>query len=107
MEKKNIHSNKDFGYRASKDAIFTKHLTDLSDQTNVLQKALANSPGDNLPKIATVPNELDKKLQNFKDHSLQCKRCGRKWIYHGRNPYRARRTYCGTTVIGESPRLDT
>ena len=70
MEKKHTHSNKDFGYSVGKDAIFAKHLTDLSDQINVLQKALANSPGDNLLKIATVPNELDKILQNFKDPSV-------------------------------------
>ena len=55
MEKKHSHSNKDFGYSVGRDANFTKHLTDLSDQINVLQKALANSPGDNLLKIATVP----------------------------------------------------
>ena len=108
MEKKHTHSNKDFGYTVSKDAIFTKHLTDLSDQINVLQKALANSPGDNLLKIATVSNELDKILQNFKDPvSLQCKRCGREWLYHGKNPYRARCTYCGTTVMVGSSRVDT
>ena len=107
MEKKHSHSNKDFGYSVSKDAIFTKHLTDLSDQINVLQKALANSPGDNLLKIATVPNELDKILQNFKDHSLQCKRCGHEWLYHGKNPDRARCTYCGTTVMVGSSRVDT
>jgi hypothetical protein len=65
MEKKHTHSNKDFGCSVGKDAIFTKHLTNLCDQINALQKVLANSPGDNLPKIATVPNELYKILQKF------------------------------------------
>ena len=40
MEKNHTHSNKDFGYSVRNDAIFTKHLTDLGDQINVLQKAL-------------------------------------------------------------------
>jgi hypothetical protein len=102
MEKKHSHSNKDFGYLVGRDAIFTKHLTDLCDQINALQKALANSPGDNLLKIATVSNELDKIFQNFKDHSLQCKRCGHEWLYHGKNPDRARCIYCGTTVMAGS-----
>ena len=107
MEKKHSHSNKDFGYTASKDAIFTDHLTDLSDQINVLQKALANSRGDSLLKIATVSNELDKILQNFKDHSLQCKRCGHEWLYHGKNPDRARCTYFASTVMVGTSRVDT
>ena len=67
MKKKQPHSNKDFGYSVGNDAIFTKHLTDLNDQINILQKALANSHGDNLLKIATVSNELDRILQNFND----------------------------------------
>ena len=47
-------------------------------------------------------------LQNLKDPvRLQCKRCGREWMYHGRNPYRARCTYCGTTVMVGSSRVDT
>jgi ribosomal protein L37E len=29
---------------------------------------------------------------------LQCQRCGRQWIYHGRNPYFALCTFCKTTV---------
>jgi hypothetical protein len=65
MEKKHTHSNKDFGYSVGKDAIFTKHLTNLSDQIIVLQKALANSRGYNQLKRAMVSNELDKILQNF------------------------------------------
>ena len=68
MEKKHTHSNKDFGY--SVDAIFTMHLTNLSDQIIVLQKALRTSRGDNLLKIATVPNDLDKILQNLKKLSV-------------------------------------
>ncbi|CAN5475906.1 hypothetical protein BH18THE2_BH18THE2_27570 [soil metagenome] len=46
-----------------KDAIFTKHHADLSDQIKVLQKALANSRGDNLLSITTLSNKLDKILE--------------------------------------------
>lgn len=83
MEKKHTLSNKDFGCSVGNDAIFTKHLTDLSDQINGLPKALVNSRGDNLLKIAMISNELDMILQNFNDPvSLQCIRCGREWLYH-------------------------
>jgi uncharacterized protein (DUF983 family) len=47
-------------------------------------------------------------LQNLKKPvRLQCKRCGREWLYHGKNPYRARCTFCGTTVMIGSSRVDT
>ena len=108
MEKKQSHSNKDFGYSVYRDAIFIKHLTNLCDQINALQKALANSTGYNLLKRAIVSNELDKIFQNFKDPvSLQCIRCGHEWLDHGKNPDRARCTYCGTTVMVGSSRVDT
>jgi ribosomal protein L37E len=29
---------------------------------------------------------------------LRCQRCGRQWVYHGRNPYFALCTFCKTTV---------
>jgi hypothetical protein len=106
MEKKHSHSNKDFGYSVGRDAIFTKHLTNLSDQINALQKALANSRGDNLLKIATVSNELDKIFKISRTLSVRI-RYGHEWLYHGKNPDRARCTYCGTTVMVGSSRVDT
>lgn len=46
-------------------------------------------------------------LQNLKEPiRLQCKMCGREWVYRGRNPYRARCAYCGTTVMVRSSRVD-
>jgi DNA-directed RNA polymerase subunit RPC12/RpoP len=46
-------------------------------------------------------------LHNLKEPArLQCKRCGHEWLYTGRNPYRARCSYCGTTVMIGSSRVD-
>ena len=106
---KNDRKYKDSDPRVSKEVDFyPNHHADLCDQINVLQKAVANARGDNLLKIATVSNELDKILQNFKDPvSLQCKRCGHEWVYHGKNPFRVRCTYCGTTVMVRTSRVDT
>jgi ribosomal protein S27E len=62
--------------------------------------------------LPIIPRETNKDtnmsvLQNLKGPvRLQCKRCGREWVYHGKNPYRARCTYCGTTVMVESSRVD-
>ena len=109
MITKNNRKYKDSDSQVSKSAnINTKHHTDLSDQIKVLQKALANRRGDNILKITTLSNEFDKILQNFKDPvSLQCIRCGHEWLDHGKNPDRARCTYCGTTVMVGSSRVDT
>lgn len=65
MEKKRQHRNKDFDSSAGKDAIFTRHHADLSDQIKVLQKALANSRGDNLLRIATLSSKLDQILEKI------------------------------------------
>lgn len=108
MEKKHIHSNKDFGSSVGKNAIFTKHLTDLDDQINVLQKAVTNSGGHNLLKIATISSGLGKILPNLKNSvHFQWKRCGHELVYQDKNPYRARRTYYETTVVVGSSRVDT
>jgi hypothetical protein len=47
-------------------------------------------------------------LQNLKKPvRLQCKHWGREWLYHGKNRYRVRCTFCGTTVMIRSSRVDT
>lgn len=52
-------------------------------------------------------NVMSEVLQNLKDPvQLQCKRCGHEWSYKGKNPWRARCTYCGTTVMVGSSRVD-
>jgi ribosomal protein S27E len=37
---------------------------------------------------------------------LQCRRCGNEWTYKGKNPWRVRCTYCGTTVQIRNSRVD-
>ena len=48
-----------------KDEIFIRHHVELSDQIKVLQKALANSRGDNLLRIATLSSKLDEILEKI------------------------------------------
>jgi DNA-directed RNA polymerase subunit RPC12/RpoP len=46
-------------------------------------------------------------LHNLKEPArLQCWRCGHEWLYTGMYPHRARCTYCGTTVMVGSSRVD-
>jgi hypothetical protein len=41
----------------------------------------------------TNKNTIMSVLKNLKDLvRLQCNRCGREWMYHGKNPYRTRCT---------------